>query len=316
MMELTLAGIVVAVLLATKWEAVSRWRMGLSGVLSLALGLRVAVLMAATYLVPCFAAELLAEQPAAESTEENPQLEADPKVAPASETALAGTGSKGAGAKANVQPSAGEKTTTADSDNALKADRTPVPIVTNVAYITPNRPAWLEAGPILEGEEYWVAVRGGPYRKLRDCENDLQKEIQLAVADYTNDYLDAPHASKFINYSVKDLRSRKVIQDQFSEQLETSIGLMNQVHARLAFNDQFREELDNRWAEIRSKSRLAQTGLGTGIVLLFLGTLFSYLKLDTATKGYYTGRLQFVASATILALVAASVLLMKWIPWM
>jgi hypothetical protein len=44
--------------------------------------------------------------------------------------------------------------------------------------------------------------------------------------------------------------------------------------------------------------------------------MFSFLKLDTATRGYYTGRLQFGAAATILALVAASVLLMKWIPWM
>jgi hypothetical protein len=174
----------------------------------------------------------------------------------------------------------------------------------------------LESGPIDVGELHKVPVRGGPYRSLRDCERDLDHEIQLVVSDFTNDHLRAKHASTFINYSVKDLRARKIVREQFSEQLETSMGLMNQVHAQLVFDNHFREELENRWAEIRSKSRLAQTGLGTGIVLLFLGTLFSFLKLDTATKGYYTGRLQFGAAATILALVAASVLLMKWIPWM
>ena len=56
--------------------------------------------------------------------------------------------------------------------------------------------------------------------------------------------------------------------------------------------------------------------MGAGIVLLLVTTLFGYFKLDTATRGYYTGRLQFAAAAAILALVAASVLLAKWIPWM
>jgi hypothetical protein len=89
---------------------------------------------------------------------------------------------------------------------------------------------------------------------------------------------------------------------------------MSQVHAQLVFDDKFRDEVELRWSELRSRSRLAQTGLGAGVVLLLLGTMFSYFKLDTATKGYYTGRLQFVTAGTILALVAASVVLAKLIP--
>ena len=91
---------------------------------------------------------------------------------------------------------------------------------------------------------------------------------------------------------------------------------MNQVHAQLVFDDKFRDEIEHRWSEVTSKSRLAQTGLGAGVVLLLLSTLFSYFKVDTATKGYYTGRLQFATAGAILALVAASVLLAKCIPWM
>jgi hypothetical protein len=207
--------------------------------------------------------------------------------------------------KANVASEVGERTA-----------RTPVPVVTNVYYLTEDRPAWLESGPTYDGELFKVAVRGGPYPSLRKCESDLEQEIKLAVAEFTNDHLRAAHAATFISYSLKDLHTRKVVREQFSEQLGTSLGLMNQMHAQLVFDDRFRDELDGRWAEIRSKSRLTQTGLGTGIVLLLLGTLYSFLKLDTATRGYYTGRLQFAAATTILALVAASVLLMKWVPWM
>jgi hypothetical protein len=91
---------------------------------------------------------------------------------------------------------------------------------------------------------------------------------------------------------------------------------MNQVHAQLAFDDQFREEIEARWSEIRSRSRLLQTGMGASIVLLMLGSLYGYFRLDTATRGYYTRRLQFGTAAAILALVAASVLLARLVPWM
>jgi hypothetical protein len=47
-----------------------------------------------------------------------------------------------------------------------------------------------------------------------------------------------------------------------------------------------------------------------------LGTLFSYFKIDTATRGYYTGRLQFVTAGAILLLVTTSVWLARWIPLM
>ena len=56
--------------------------------------------------------------------------------------------------------------------------------------------------------------------------------------------------------------------------------------------------------------------LGAWPVLGFLGLVFGYLKLDTATRGYYTGRLQIGALAAVLSLAAAGVLLARWIPWM
>ena len=68
------------------------------------------------------------------------------------------------------------------------------------------------------------------------------------------------------------------------------------------------------WA--MSRERVSAGTLLTRGGAMLLGTLFSYFRLDTATKGYYTGRLQFAAAAAILTLVAASVLLAKWIPWM
>jgi len=55
-------------------------------------------------------------------------------------------------------------------------------------------------------------------------------------------------------------------------------------------------------------------------LLGLMGVVFAYLRLDTATKGYYSGRLQFLAAAAILALSAAGVLFANvnadWLRWM
>ena len=91
---------------------------------------------------------------------------------------------------------------------------------------------------------------------------------------------------------------------------------MNQAHALLVFDRPFVRELNDRWHRIKALVRLLQVGLGAAVVLLLLSTVFAYFRLDTATKGYYTGRLQIMAAVAILALAAAGVLMAQWIPWM
>jgi hypothetical protein len=190
-----------------------------------------------------------------------------------------------------------------------------VRFISRIEYLTENRPDWLDADPSLEGDEHFVAIKGGPYAKARECERHLDAEILRATREYIDEYIGTPKASVLVAYNLDEIKDR-LVESIFAEKLDTSVGIMNQVHARLRFDRGFRNELDDRWARIRAGSRLVQTGMGAAIVLLLIGILFSYFRLDTATKGYFTGRLQFAASAAILALVAASVLLARWIPWM
>jgi hypothetical protein len=321
MFELLLVLMAVGVVMATRWDSSSRRQFGVGGLLSLALGVRITVLATAGYLGPLLTSNLLADE--TKSTVDASATAVEHPATPKLTAELDPASSKQVEAEvtdpispATTSESIADPTKSMGKPAATAEARPPLTVVTNVVYLTPNRPAWLESAPSFEGESVTVAVRAGPHQTVRDCEPDLEKEVKLAVSDFINDHLRAPHASTLFRYSLNELRARKIVREQFSEQLETSIGLMSQVHARLVFDRAFQDELDNQWAQIKSKSRLAQTGLGAGIVLLFLGTLFSFLKLDTATKGYYTGRLQFGAAATILALVAASVLLAKLIPWM
>jgi hypothetical protein len=47
------------------------------------------------------------------------------------------------------------------------------------------------------------------------------------------------------------------------------------------------------------------------LLLVLIGTAFGYLKLDTLTKGYYSGRLKLAATAVILTAAAATALAVR-----
>jgi len=91
---------------------------------------------------------------------------------------------------------------------------------------------------------------------------------------------------------------------------------MHENFALLEFSPEFRSELDRRWAKVRATSRLAQTGLVSGGALFLLASVFGYFRLDNATRGYYTGRLQFMTAAAILAVIGAGAVLAQWIHWL
>ena len=46
------------------------------------------------------------------------------------------------------------------------------------------------------------------------------------------------------------------------------------------------------------------------------GSVFSYFRLDNATRGCYTGRLQFLTAAAILAVIGGGVFAARWIHWL
>lgn len=191
----------------------------------------------------------------------------------------------------------------------------PLEFVTHIQYLTPNRPDWLEQKPSIERGTHHIAVKAGPHFRMRQCQLDLEEELKSATSEFINDYLEHSRAATLIGFQSKEIR-RQLVRQTFEEQLMTSVGPMHQAHALLEFDASFLQDLGERWQRVKAACRLIQTASGSGIVLLLVATLFAYFKLDTATKGYYTGRLQFAAAAAILALVTVSVWVARSIPWM
>ncbi|MCA9121979.1 MAG: hypothetical protein H6822_26425 [Planctomycetaceae bacterium] len=197
-------------------------------------------------------------------------------------------------------------------------------------YLTLPRPEWIETEASKTDDSYQIAVESGLHVRKRVAQQTLREEVKAAVDTYAKDYLQSELASTLAGYSIEEIESEAVrtislrLEDEtfpisterFDEQVEFDYGVMNQSHALVKLNKDVQKALEKRWSKVRATSRLFQTGLGTTAVLLLLGTMFTYLRLDTATRGYYTGRLQFGAAAAILAVIAAGVVFANRIPWM
>jgi hypothetical protein len=185
--------------------------------------------------------------------------------------------------------------------------------------IPPGRPAWVEAEPSLAGEVQTWPVSAGPYKTHAQCLRELDQNLVAAMNEYIVDYLGSDLATVAIRYDAKTIRQRFVKPENIYEEelvIRDPVGTVRQVHALLEFDQALRGELDAKWARFRATSRLWQGGLFAGAVLFLLGTVYSYFRLDNATRGYYTGRLQFLSAAAILALVAIGVYLARWIHWL
>jgi hypothetical protein len=171
--------------------------------------------------------------------------------------------------------------------------------------IPAGRPQWVkEAKSNLSGSIHTIYVTSDPYKLSRDAQRGLDEALKRATDEYIGDQLSSPLAAKFIPYSVEQIRDRFVKQTYHETINFESVGPMEQFHAQLAFDDSFRNELRQHWAGRIAESRLYQVGLGAGAALMLLASVFGYFRLDNATRGYYTGRLQFMTAAAILAIVA------------
>lgn len=209
-------------------------------------------------------------------------------------------------------------TTTSDSVPAPTGGVGPLTVPPTTRVIrSPDLPSWVDAEPNYEGDLHTVYVGTDPFRTVRDCENDLKLRLKRATDDYIAQHLGSRLAPTLIDYSFDEIKKRLIRPGQRYDEVLTvgALGTMHELHVLLTFDSDFRDEIESAWRDIRAHNRLLQLGLGAGGLLTLLAVAFGYLRLDTATRGYYTGRLQFLSAAAILAVVTAGVVLARWLPW-
>jgi hypothetical protein len=190
------------------------------------------------------------------------------------------------------------------------------PISTSRVTYPEGRPDWATMPRERHGKQLdRQVVSSGPYTRIQDCSEALDEELQKAANDYVDWQLDHNDAHLFVGVDLKYINEH-LVQERAHYPVNSSVGPMQQTDALVEFDPSFRNEVNRRWDDTRGKTRLLLAGLFGGGAIGLLSLLFGFFRLDNATRGFYTGRLQFATVAAILGLVAAGVLLARWIPWL
>ncbi|HVA45628.1 MAG TPA: hypothetical protein VNH11_04510 [Pirellulales bacterium] len=154
---------------------------------------------------------------------------------------------------------------------------------------------------------YRTRITVGPYLSRTECENELPEALHKAVRAYAARLLGeekAAHVALSDSYI-----DEHIVRGEWEERRQTTIDEMIYLHELLEFDGDAKQRIEGSYRQAMVSERLAYTAAGGGALLGLLTILFAYLKLDTLTRGYYTGRLRLTATAAILALAAVAGLL-------
>jgi hypothetical protein len=194
----------------------------------------------------------------------------------------------------------------------------PIKLMPQVEIDYAARPEWVDREDRDEGSVHQISVSSGPYIRQREARKELDRQLKLATDETINEFLANAAAARWLGYDENRIRQTLVpARNIYDEKvISPSFGVMYQSHALLEFGPEFHRDIEQAWHQIVARARLAKLALAAVAVLGTLTLLFSYFHADTATRGFYSGRLKFVTAVAILGLIASGILLARSIPWL
>ncbi|MCC9607038.1 hypothetical protein LOC68_14850 [Blastopirellula sp. JC732] len=179
--------------------------------------------------------------------------------------------------------------------------------------IPPGRPEWVDQEPESRDGVDYVSISTGPYTSSTECYKVLKSLTNEAVQEQTARLLGSETKAARVPLDEQFIADHIYLQT-YKESLDTTVGPMQQWHAHLQFNDQYRSEVERRWMQVQQSTRLTYAGALFAGVLAVLSILYGALSYNAATGGRHQARLQTVAGAAILGVVGGAILLTQWFP--
>ncbi|HJT36000.1 MAG TPA: hypothetical protein VJ783_28515 [Pirellulales bacterium] len=179
---------------------------------------------------------------------------------------------------------------------------TAAPLVSNeMAEVHGGLPEWVTRGEGRVDGVFRMPIAIGPFPSYEDCGPEKPKAYADAIKRYANEYLEEG-AGKYVNLPMWYI-NQNIYRTEAKEYRESpTLGRMVVAHYLLEFNDDVRQHIAQVYHQALVAERLKYGGLGAAGVFGLLATAFGYLKLDTLSRGYYTGRLRAAAAIAILGL--------------
>jgi hypothetical protein len=153
----------------------------------------------------------------------------------------------------------------------------------NATTEKPDRPDWVEQPGQLQGAVYKIGVKSGLYVTLVECQRALELAEREAVDQYVETYCGAG-ASQMTPLDATFIRNY-LQKAEYQETTLSSVGKMQQLHVLLAFDDEARRVIHERWEQARIGRRLAYVGAGAASILALVAAAYGYLQITNRRAG-------------------------------
>lgn len=178
------------------------------------------------------------------------------------------------------------------------------------------KPAWVDRSDLVAPDgSYETKVSVGPFQNQLQCAARLDAALIEAANQYILEFLyQGDHTDFPLRLPLSYIKRNIMTGEKYTER--TSVRSLDgremvTLHVKLRFSPEVQQVLKQRQQEGVLTAKFWYTGISVGLVLTAILALFSYLKLDTVTKGFYTRRLQFSVGVVILVVLGMGYLLQQ-----
>jgi hypothetical protein len=169
--------------------------------------------------------------------------------------------------------------------------------------IATPRPEWLELAKQQRLPLHAEAISGKLWATRDEARDDVIEMAAARTLEFAAESV--PRIKHRWQVPAHLVRDHFLSEPIFIEEVEWTYGPMYRAHALIDLAPEKRDLLLAQWHEVVLRERLEQIAGGLAFVFVCLITLFGYLRLDEATRGYYT-RWLFAGASTLVAGSAAA----------
>jgi|GEM_PF-3759415 len=167
-----------------------------------------------------------------------------------------------------------------------------------------KRPTWVDSPPKRVGNVYREVVSSGPHARAVDCHKELDGRMRAVVRQRFKQLVPAAWYSNLERLGLNlDFVLREICREEWVEMVDASFGKMKHVHVLMEFDAAVDKQLQQAYRRYQREHRIEEVGITVMACLIGLVSIYSLLKIDTLTRGYYTKRLFFGFPAAIILLI-------------
>jgi hypothetical protein len=168
-------------------------------------------------------------------------------------------------------------------------------------------PEWAkQGGGIAPDGTYFTVVKCGPNLNFDTCWNELRRKVEEAARDYRSRSMWGDKYHPPYPTMPEQIRNQ-LMAEHFLERGDSSVGETMTLYTRVVFTPQAMGAVRAWQKDLLAENRMLFATIVGGLVVGMVAVAYGYFRIDTATLGYYSWRLRFVALFFVIGIVIAGI---------